>query len=44
MDEPVLALAHHIGGLVLVRQFADDGLQQIVVGDQSLDDAKLVRH
>ena len=44
VDEPMLALAHHIGGLVLVRQLADDGLQQIVVGDQPLDDAKLVRH
>jgi hypothetical protein len=39
-----LALAHHVRGLVLVRQLADDGLQQIVVGDQPLDDAKLVRH
>ena len=31
-------------GLILVRQLADDGLQQVVGGDQPLDDAELVRH
>ncbi len=44
IDEPPFTIADHVGGLILIRQFADNRLQQVVGGDQPLEHAELVSH